>query len=180
MQALIGRLSVECVEGDIAAQDGLDAVVNAANRDLMPGGGVAGAIHRAAGPELAETCRPLAPIQPGQAVLTPGFGLPNPYVIHCLGPVFGVDEPAEEFLKACYRNILAVADAHGLSSLATPAISTGIFGYPMADAARIALGTIAAEARGLRHLRWIRFVLAGKDALTVHEAALRGAVGQGG
>ncbi len=150
--------------------------MNAANRDLRPGGGVAGAIHRAAGPELAAACRPLGPIRPGQAVLTPGFRLPNPYVIHCLGPVYGVDEPSGEILAQCYRSILALADGEGLASIATPAISTGVFGYPMAEAARVAMQAIASQTQDLRHVRRIRFVLAGADALEQHGLALRAAV----
>jgi O-acetyl-ADP-ribose deacetylase (regulator of RNase III) len=171
--AVIGGVGVECVLGDIAGQTGFDAVVNAANRDLLPGGGVAGAIHRAAGPELAAACRPLAPIRPGQAVLTQGFRLPNAYVIHCLGPVYGIDEPSAEILAQCYRNILALADGVGVASVATPAISTGVFGYPMAEAARVAMAAIASQARDLRHVRRIRFVLAGAEALRLHESALR-------
>ncbi len=176
MAAVIGGVALECALGDIAAQSGFDAVVNAANRDLLPGGGVAGAIHRAAGPELAAACRPLGPIRPGQAVLTPGFRLPNPYVIHCLGPVYGVDEPSGEILAQCYGSILALADTEGLRSIATPAISTGIFGYPMAEAARVAMGAIASQAGALRHVRRIRFVLAGAEALKLHLEALRAAV----
>ncbi len=170
MQISVGALVVECVEGDITSQPGFDAVVNAANRDLLPGGGVAGAIHRAAGPELAAACRPLAPIRPGEAVLTKGFALPNAYVIHCLGPVYGVDEPAAELLARCYRNILDIAERGGLTSLATPAISTGIFGYPMAEAARVAARAIAAKA-GLQRLRRIRFVLRGEEAVRQHAEA---------
>src|SRR5690606_41737019 len=92
----------------------------------MPGGGVAGAIHRAAGPGLAEECRPLAPIRPGQAVITSGYRLPNRYVIHCLGPVYGVDEPAADLLASCYRNGLRLAEERGIASVGFPAISTGI------------------------------------------------------
>ncbi len=130
MQRTVGTLMIECVKGDITAQDGFDAVVNAANAQLLPGGGVAGAIHRAAGPGLAEECRPLAPIEPGQAVITGGYGLPNPFVIHCLGPVYGVDEPSALLLADCYRNALRLADEHRLESVAFPAISTGFLGIP--------------------------------------------------
>ena len=129
--------------GDITRQEGFDAVVNAANAQLRPGGGVAGAIHRAAGPGLYEECRPLAPIKPGQAVITGGHGLPNRHVIHCLGPVYGVDTPSAVLLADCYRNALKVAEEHGLASLAFPAISTGIFGYPVAEAARVAMSAVA-------------------------------------
>jgi len=87
------HIQIECVQGDITHQPDVDAIVNAANAELLPGGGVSGAIHRAAGPRLAQACQPLAPIQPGQAVLTPAFDLPNRAVIHCLGPVYSIDNP---------------------------------------------------------------------------------------
>jgi O-acetyl-ADP-ribose deacetylase (regulator of RNase III) len=182
--AAVAGVDIELAEGDITRQDGFDAVVNAANAQLRPGGGVAGAIHRAAGPGLAEECGPLAPIQPGQCVITAGHRLPNPWVIHCLGPVYGVDEPADELLASCYRDALALADARDLASVAFPAISTGAFGYPMADAARVALDTVVRAAPGLRQVRRVRFVLAGAGALSVHRATLErltgGAGGSGG
>src|SRR5699024_9678184 len=102
-------MPIEIVEGDIAAQPDLDAVVNAANAQLMPGGGVAGALHRAAGPKLAEACKPRAPIEPGEAVITAGFELPNQWVIHALGPRYGIDQPSDELLAAAYRNVLSLA-----------------------------------------------------------------------
>ena len=172
MQARFADLTVETRVGDLAAQGDCDAVVNAANAELMPGGGVAGALHRAAGPELAEACRPLAPIQPGQAVITEAFALPNRYVIHCLGPVYGVDEPGEELLVACYRNAFQRAEEHGLASLAVPAISTGAFGFPMERAARVAAGAIREHAPRLERVRWLRFVLADAAARQVHDQVL--------
>jgi O-acetyl-ADP-ribose deacetylase (regulator of RNase III) len=137
-----GKPELELVRGNITRQDGFDAVVNAANAELLPGGGVAGAIHRAAGPALAAESAQHAPIRPGQAVMTGAFDLPNRHVIHCLGPVYGIDNPADELLAACYRNALELADMHRLESVAFPAISTGAFGYPMKDAAEIALRTV--------------------------------------
>ncbi|MFO7296348.1 MAG: macro domain-containing protein, partial [Clostridia bacterium] len=125
MEKVIHGVKIECVQGDITKQEGFDAIVNAANAQLMPGGGVAGAIHRAAGPGLAEECKPLAPIKPGQAVITGGHNLPNRYVIHCLGPVYGVDQPSDKLLADCYRNALKLAEQHGITSIAFPAISTG-------------------------------------------------------
>jgi O-acetyl-ADP-ribose deacetylase len=168
----VGRVALELTTGDIAAQHGVDAVVNAANAELRTGGGVAGALHRAAGPGLAEECRPLAPIRPGQAVITMGHRLPNPHVIHCLGPVYGQDEPAAELLASCYRAALRLAGAHGLRSIAFPAISTGAFGYPAAAAARIALRTVVAEAPRVASLERVRFVLYDDRALAVHRGAL--------
>lgn len=171
---LIGDAAVECVWGNIAAQPGFDAVVNATNALLTTGGGVAGAIHRAAGPGLAAECRPLAPIMPGQAVITGGHRLPNRFVIHCLGPVYGRDVPSDKLLAACYRNALTLAEANGITSIAFPAISTGIFGYPAAEAADVALREIAALAPALKSVRRIRIVLFDEDDLRIWEARLAG------
>lgn len=164
--------TIECVQGDIARQTDIDAVINAANAQLRPGGGVAGALHRAAGPELDRACRPLAPIRPGQAVITPAFGLPNRHVIHCLGPVYGVDEPSDELLAACYRNALRLAETHGLTSLAFPAISTGVFGYPPAEAARVALATVIATLPDCPGIERVRFVLFDAKSAELHRLTL--------
>ena len=147
-------------------------MVNAANARLEPGGGVAGAIHRAAGPGLAEEARPLGPIEPGEAVITGAHGLPNRYVIHTLGPVYGQDRPEAELLTRCYRNALGLAEENGIESVAFPAISTGIFGYPVEEAARLALGTVRDEAQRLEQVRLVRFVLFGERDLEVHESVL--------
>ncbi|HYW02661.1 MAG TPA: macro domain-containing protein [Gammaproteobacteria bacterium] len=172
MEKRFGGVTIECVQGNIAHQPGFDAVVNAANAQLQSGGGVAGVIHAAAGPELARACRPLAPIEPGQAVITAGFGLPNPHVIHCLGPVYGRDHPGDRLLADCYRNALRVAEENRLESVAFPAVSTGAFGYPLEDAAGIAIRTVLEEADKLQHVRRIRFVLYSGMDLEVHEATL--------
>lgn len=134
--------NLETVTGDITRQADLDAVVNAANAQLMPGGGVAGAIHRAAGPELADACRAMAPISPGQAVITDAFGLPNRWIIHCLGPRYGIDEPSDTLLADCYRNALRLAEEYGMEGIGFPALSTGAFGYPFEDASRVALDSV--------------------------------------
>jgi O-acetyl-ADP-ribose deacetylase (regulator of RNase III) len=165
-------VTVECVRGDIAAQGDVDAVVNAANARLGPGGGVAGAIHRAAGPGLAEEAMPLGPISPGEAVITGGHGLPNRFVIHALGPVYGQDRPEAELLARCYRNALALAEENGAGSVAFPAISTGIFGYPVKAAAGVALRAVRDAAEGSGVVRLVRFVLFGEEDLRVHEKAL--------
>lgn len=166
------ELTVECMRGDITRQPDMGAVVNAANAQLMPGGGVAGAIHRAAGPGLAEECRPLAPIAPGQAIITSGHDLPNPYVIHCLGPVYGRDEPAAELLASCHRNALQLADTREIDSVAFPALSTGAFGYPVPEAARVAMAAVAGEAWSLRSVRLVRFVLFGESDRAAFASAL--------
>jgi len=165
-------VAVECVRGDITTQRDVDAVVNAANARLEPGGGVAGAIHRAAGPGLAEEARPLGPISPGEAIITGGHGLPNRFVIHALGPVYGQDRPEADLLARCYRNALDLAEENGASSVAFPAISTGIFGYPVEEAAGVALRAVRDEAGSLRTVRLVRFVLFSKRDLEAHEWAL--------
>jgi O-acetyl-ADP-ribose deacetylase len=165
-------VTVECIRGDITSQEDVAAIVNAANAQLRSGGGVAGAIHRAAGPGLEEECRPLAPICPGEAVMTGGHDLPNRYVIHTLGPVYGQDHPEAELLASCYRNSLALAEANEIESIAFPAISTGVFGYPLEEAAEVALRTVLESAQRLEHVRLIRFVLFGEQDFEVHQRIL--------
>lgn len=173
-------VKVECVKGDIAAQQDMDVIVNAANAELMPGSGVAGAIHSAAGPGLAEECQALAPIRPGQAVISSAHNLPNRHVIHCLGPVYGVDEPSDRLLAECYRNALLLADRHELTSIAFPAISTGVFGYPLPDAAAVALKAVADTLADLNSVRLIRFVLFSDQDLSEFDKALELASGLSG
>ncbi len=168
----IHNVTIECVQGDIANQADIDAVVNAANAELRIGGGVAGAIHRVAGAGLEAECRPLAPIRPGEAVITGAHNLPNKHVIHCLGPIYGLDEPSDQLLASCYRNALKLAEQNKIDSIAFPAISTGAFGYPMEPAARIALETIHAALSNLSSVRLIRFVLFDAVALQVHGTVL--------
>jgi O-acetyl-ADP-ribose deacetylase len=163
---------IECVLGDITRQPDIDAVVNAANSQLKTGGGVAGAIHAAAGPGLVRECESLAPIRPGQAVITGAHGLPNRRIIHCLGPVYGFDEPAHELLASCYVNALKLAEEHGLRSIAFPAISTGAFDYPMEDAAKIALRAVLDTLPRLSSVEHLRFVLHDSEALRIHEQTL--------
>jgi len=133
------------VQGDITRLE-VDAIVNAANSSLLGGGGVDGAIHRAAGPELLAACRLLGGCPTGEARITPGFNLPAKWVIHTVGPVWrGGDSGEAELLRACYGNSLALARDNEVRSVAFPGISTGVYGYPKHDAARIALDVIQAE-----------------------------------
>lgn len=161
-------VTIECVQGDISNQSDMEAVVNAANAQLKTGGGVAGALHRAAGPKLAEAGQKYAPIEPGEAVITSAFNLPNEYIIHALGPVHGRDEPSSELLQSCYQQSLERAEENGIETIAFPALSTGVFGYPMEAAAEIALKTVIDKAESNRSVRHIRFVLWSDEALRIH------------
>lgn len=172
MKVTIEDVVIECIQGDIADQPDMEAIVNAANAELRIGGGVAGAIHRAAGPGLEEEAVPLGPIEPGDAVITSGQNLPNDYVIHVLGPVYGRDEPAEDLLTQCYEEALTLADENGIESIALPAISTGAFGYPMEEAAEIAVDTVLNQVPDLSSVKRIRFVLFDEDALRVYRQLL--------
>lgn len=173
MERKVSGITIECRQGDIVDQEDCEAVVNAANAQLETGGGVAGAIHRAAGPELAKEARTMAPIKPGETVITQGYKLPNKYVIHCLGPVYGRDKPENLLLADCYRNALKLAEEKKITSIAFPAISTGIFGYPMEEAAKVAFSTIMDQAPKLKHVKKIRFVLHSIEDMEVHEKTLR-------
>jgi nicotinate phosphoribosyltransferase len=168
----VGDIVIELEQGDIANQPGVDAVVNAANAELRPGGGVAGAIHRAAGPELDRECRRQAPIRPGQAVLTGAHALPNRYVIHCLGPVYGRDEPSDRLLANCYSAALDLCEQNRIESIAFPAISTGVFGYPLEAATRVALRTVVDRIPTLSTVKRIRFVLYDRTSFDAYRREL--------
>ena len=162
---------IEIVRGDITAQE-VDAIVNAANEALLGGGGVDGAIHRAAGPELLAACRKLGGCPTGEARVTPGFNLPAKQVIHTVGPVWrGGTHGEAELLAGCYRASLALAREHHIETLAFPAISCGVYAYPLRDAAKIALSTVQAElalGEEPRCVRWVMFDPAAYDAWTDH------------
>lgn len=165
---------ITLVEGDITTVHA-DAIVNAANSSLLGGGGVDGAIHRKGGPEILAACRTLRAshygkgLATGQAVATTAGNLPARWVIHTVGPVYSNDEDRSALLADCHRNALRVADSLGASSLAFPAISTGIYGWPVADAARIALGTVSATDTRVAE---VRFVLHGAEAFDAFKRRL--------
>jgi O-acetyl-ADP-ribose deacetylase (regulator of RNase III) len=166
---------IEIVEGDITGLD-VDAIVNAANKSLLGGGGVDGAIHRAAGPELRETCAELGGCDTGEARITPGFNLPARYVIHTVGPIWvGGERGEDRLLAACYRNTIALALDHGLASIAYPAISTGAYGFPPDRAARIALRTVLETLADNETIERVVFCCFGAESRAHHEAAFTAA-----
>jgi len=160
MKKMINRSVLELFHGDITAQQ-TDAIVNAANAQLAGGGGVDGAIHRAGGPAIMAACRAIGGCPTGQAVITTGGNLPARYVIHAVGPIYrngAAGEPA--MLRSAYLSSLRCADQHGLQSIAFPSISTGAYGYPLHDAARIALSTAIEYlngATGIAQVIWVLF-----------------------
>jgi O-acetyl-ADP-ribose deacetylase (regulator of RNase III) len=168
---------ISLVEGDIT-KVAVDAIVNAANSSLLGGGGVDGAIHRVGGPQILEECRKLRAshygrgLATGQAVATTAGNLPAHWVIHTVGPVYTTQEDRSELLADCHRNALRVADELGASTVAFPAISTGIFGWPLPDAARIALDAV--RAADCTSVREVRFVLFGPAAYHYFKARLEG------
>lgn len=173
MHVEFNEVMVELSNGNIADQPDCDAIVNAANAELKTGGGVAGAIHSIGDPELEELTKPLAPIKPGEAVITDAPNLPNKYVIHCLGPVYGKDKPEDKLLSNCYRNALLLAEENGIESIVFPAISTGAFGYPMKEAAQIAFNTIKKTSAELTNVKYIRFVLFSAADYNLHLSVLK-------
>lgn len=166
--ARIGSSYLEVVRGDITNQD-TEAIVNAANTELAPGGGVAGAIHSAAGPKLWQECRTLGGCITGEAKLTKAYELPNKYVIHTVGPVYSGIDADEELLKNCYFNSLQLADSHKIRTISFPAISTGIFGYPIKDASEVAIRTIINYLEGETNIEVVRIVLYFEFSYKIHE-----------
>lgn len=163
-------MTIEIIQADITTL-AVDAIVNAANTSLLGGGGVDGAIHRSAGPRLLEATRKIGGCPTGEARITPGFDLPAMWVIHTVGPVWqGGHAGEDEQLANCYRNSLALARMHGVTTIAFPAIGTGAYGFPMERAARIALGEVAAGMARDPGLARTIFALRGEEALRAHQA----------
>jgi len=164
---------IEVVEGDITKQ-AVDAIVNAANTTLLGGGGVDGAIHRAAGPELLEDCRKLGGCATGQAKITKGCRLPAKWVIHTVGPVWRDGRQGEdELLASCYRSCFALAEQHGIRTIAFPSISTGAYGFPMDRAARIAVRETKKFLAGDTIVERVLLVCFGERAYETHARALK-------
>ena len=175
MRVEVGGAILELVEGDITKQD-TEAIVNAANPSLLGGGGVDGAIHRAGGPEILAECRKLGGCDTGDAKITTGGRLNARHVIHTVGPVYWREgaERAAELLASAYRRSLEVAAENGVRSVAFPSIGTGAYGYPMDEAAPIALQTVMdyLSSQGESDLELVRFVLYGRQAYQVYQRAL--------
>lgn len=171
-KAGMNRTTLRAMQGDITRLD-VDAIVNAANPSLLGGGGVDGAIHRAAGPGLLEECRKLGGCATGEARITAGYALKARHVIHTVGPVWhGGQSKEAELLAACYRNALALARQHGLHSIAFPCISTGVYGYPMKLAAPLAVTTVRNYVRGAGHDFEIVFCCHSEADLSVYQSLL--------
>lgn len=172
MRVEINGSTLELVEGDITKQD-VDAIVNAANSSLLGGGGVDGAIHRAAGPQLLEECRTLGGCETGSAKITRGYKLKARHVIHAVGPVYRDGKHGEPALLAsAYRTCLELASQNQCASVAFPAISTGAYGYPMEDAARVAFRTIIDYVSQHPEIKLVRYVLYDARAFAVHQRVL--------
>ncbi len=172
MKVEVNNSVLELAQEDITKQE-TEAVVNAANKRLAPGGGVAGAIHREAGPELWEECKKLDGCETGEAKITKGYNLPSSYVIHTVGPIYSGSSEDPELLEDCYRNCLMVAEKEGIESISFPAISTGAFGYPVEEAAEVALSTVVDYLKGGSEIGLVRFVLYNSNTFDIHQEVLQ-------
>lgn len=169
----INKSTLSLIEGDITKQD-TDAIVNAANKTLRGGGGVDGAIHRAGGPKILEECIKIGRCETGGAVITSGGNLKAKFVVHTVGPVYRDGLHREpELLRNAYANCLKLASSKGVKSIAFPSISTGAYGYPVEDAAEIALKTVIDYLKEHSDIELVRFVLFGQKALEVYERVLK-------
>lgn len=175
MNLTVGRTRLEVVQGDLT-REAVDAIVNAANETLLGGGGVDGAIHRAGGPDILAECRLLGGCATGDAKITTAGRMPARYVIHTVGPIWhGGDREEAVLLARCYRRSLEVAQSHAIRSIAFPAISCGVYGYPIPAAAHIAVDTVKDFVATREGLDLVRFVLFGPETLRAFEAALKDA-----
>ncbi len=172
MKVQVTNSVLELAQGDITKQE-TEAIVNAANKRLAPGGGVAGAIHREAGPELWEECKKLDGCETGEAKITKGYDLAASYVIHTVGPVYSGSSEDPEYLEGCYRNCLELAEQEGIESISFPAISTGAFGYPVEEAAEVALRTVADYLKDGSEIALVRFVLYNSNTFDIHQEVLQ-------
>ena len=172
MRFLVHHSEVELLESDLVQQD-VDAVVNAANSSLLGGGGVDGALHRAAGPDLLAECRTLGGCPTGEARLTRGYRLKARYVIHAVGPIYRGHPQDAELLAAAHRSSLELASRNGIRSIAFPAISTGAYGYPFDQAAEVGLQTVKRYLKTHPEIQLVRFVLWGEQTLAAYQTVAR-------
>lgn len=161
----------ELIKGDITKQD-TQAIVNAANNRLIPGGGVDGAIHRAAGPKLFEECKKLGGCKTGEAKLTKGYNLNSKYVIQTVGPRYSGSKQDKEKLRLCYINCLKIAKKNNIGSVSFPAISTGVYGYPVRESAKIALSAVIDFIKNDSSIHLIRFILFDSNVYDIYENEL--------
>ena len=168
----INNSALELTMGDITQQD-TDAVVNAANKRLAPGGGVAGAIHRAAGPRLWEECKKMGGCETGAAKITKGYNLPAEYVIHTVGPIYSGSPMDEKKLESCYRESIKLAVKHDIKTISFPSISTGYFRYPVEKAAETAIKIMIDTLRKTPQIKLVRFVLYDEKTLDVYKKTLK-------
>lgn len=172
-EKIIGKTKLSLTEGDITRQD-VDAIVNAANSRLAGGGGVDGAIHRAGGPAIMDQCRKIGGCPTGQAVITTGGNLSAKYVIHTVGPIYRETVRDAELLASCYGQSLGLAAVKGLRTVALPSISTGAYGYPLEEAANVAIQAVTAVIQSNPNaFDEVRFVLFGQDAFNVYQQAVQ-------
>lgn len=171
MKLDVGESVLELTQGDITKQ-GTEAIVNAANKRLAPGGGVAGAIHNAAGPKLWEECKGIGGCETGEAKITKGYNLPASYVIHTVGPVYSESPEDPGLLASSYRESLKLAEENNIKSISFPSISTGAFGYPVEEAAKVALETVVKYLKEGSEIDLVRFVLYDSSTFDVHQETL--------
>jgi len=172
MEYTVNKSNLELIQGDITDQD-TDAIVNAANSELAPGGGVAGAVHRAAGPGLWDECRKLNGCKTGEAKITAGHNLKSRYIIHTVAPMYGNTNNDALFLTSCCEQSLRLASQYKIESIAFPSVGTGIYGYPVDEASEIALRTVINFITRHPEIKLVRFVLFSLSDLRTYEATLK-------